>query len=63
MDIEERLQKYLGQEPQIDPTAFVSKNAVLMGAVKIGANASVWPGCVLRALVRYNPSDAACADN
>ena len=49
METEERLQKYLTQEPQIDPSAFVSKHAVVMGAVKIGANASVWPGCVLRA--------------
>lgn len=49
MTVEERLEKYLGKDPQIDPTAYVSKNAVLMGDIKIGKNASVWPGCVLRA--------------
>ena len=49
MTLEERLEKYLGKEPQIDPTAYVSKNAVLIGDVKIAAHASVWPGCVLRA--------------
>lgn len=49
MTLEERLEKYLGQNPQIDPTAYVSKHAVLIGDVKIGAHASVWPGCVLRA--------------
>ena len=43
------MEKYLGKDPQIDPTAYVSKNAVLMGDIKIGKNASVWPGCVLRA--------------
>ena len=35
--------------PQIDETAYVSKHAVLAGDVRIGKNASVWPGCVLRA--------------
>lgn len=49
MTIEERLEKYLGKDPQIDPTAYVSRRATLVGDVKIGKNASVWPGCVLRA--------------
>lgn len=49
MTIEERLEKYLGKDPQIDPTAYVSRRATLVGDVKIGENASVWPGCVLRA--------------
>ena len=33
MTLEERLEKYLGQNPQIDPTAYVSKHAVLIGDV------------------------------
>ena len=49
MTIEERLEKHLGKDPQIDPTAYVSRRATLVGDVKIGKNASVWPGCVLRA--------------
>lgn len=49
MTLEERLEKYLGATPQIDETAYVSKHAVLAGDVRIGKNASVWPGCVLRA--------------
>lgn len=49
MNIEERLEKYLSQDPQIDESAFVSKNATLIGAVTIGKDASVWPACVLRA--------------
>ncbi len=49
MTLEERLEKYLAKDPQIDPTAYVSRSATLIGDVKIGAHASVWPGCVLRA--------------
>ena len=49
MDLKERLDTYLGKTPEIDETAYVSKHAVLIGDVKIGKNASVWPGCVLRA--------------
>lgn len=35
-------------EPQIDSTAFVHPEAVLIGDVKIGPRSSVWPGAVLR---------------
>jgi carbonic anhydrase/acetyltransferase-like protein (isoleucine patch superfamily) len=35
-------------EPTIDPTAFVHPDAVLIGDVRIGAEASIWPGAVLR---------------
>lgn len=34
--------------PQIHPTAFIHPHAEVSGKVKIGANASVWGGCVLR---------------
>jgi len=44
----ERLTTYLEQTPQIDPTAYVASDAVLIGACTIGAKASVWHGCVLR---------------
>ena len=36
-------------EPHIDPSAFVHPDAVLIGAVSVGARASIWPGAVLRA--------------
>ncbi len=49
MTLEERLEKYLGATPSVDETAYVSKHAVLIGDVRIAKNASVWPGCVLRA--------------
>jgi carbonic anhydrase/acetyltransferase-like protein (isoleucine patch superfamily) len=35
-------------EPQIDPTAFVHPDAVVIGQVHIGADATVWPTAVLR---------------
>jgi carbonic anhydrase/acetyltransferase-like protein (isoleucine patch superfamily) len=34
--------------PEIHPTAFVHPEAVLIGRVTIGAEATVWPGAVLR---------------
>ncbi len=36
------------RRPQVDPTAFVHPDAVLIGSVRIGPGASVWPGAVLR---------------
>jgi len=35
-------------EPTIDPTAYVHPDAVLIGNVHIGAEASIWPAAVLR---------------
>jgi carbonic anhydrase/acetyltransferase-like protein (isoleucine patch superfamily) len=37
------------KKPKVDPTAFVSENAYLVGDIKIGKSSSVWPGAVLRA--------------
>ena len=34
--------------PEIDPTAWIAQNAVVLGRVKIKAQASVWYNCVLR---------------
>ena len=34
--------------PQLDPSAWVAESAEVMGRVAIGADASVWFGCVLR---------------
>lgn len=35
--------------PHIDPSAFVAAEATLIGAVTLGAGASVWPGAAIRA--------------
>lgn len=40
--------QYGGHRPAVDPTAFVSADAVLIGNVRIGAGASVWPCATLR---------------
>jgi carbonic anhydrase/acetyltransferase-like protein (isoleucine patch superfamily) len=36
-------------EPTIDPSAYVHPDAVIIGAVTLGPQASVWPSAVLRA--------------
>ena len=38
-----------GKSPQVDPTAFVSETAYIVGDVVIGPRSSVWPGAVIRA--------------
>ncbi|MEX0323536.1 MAG: gamma carbonic anhydrase family protein [Puniceicoccaceae bacterium] len=48
MTIEDRLEKFLSRTPEIDPSAYVAPSAVVMGSVKIGPKASVWPTVVLR---------------
>ncbi len=35
-------------EPSIDSSAFIHPDAVIIGAVTVGAHSSVWPGAVLR---------------
>jgi carbonic anhydrase/acetyltransferase-like protein (isoleucine patch superfamily) len=37
-----------GVTPNIDPTAFVHPDAVVIGDVNIGPESSIWPGAVLR---------------
>jgi len=36
-------------EPDVDPAAWVAPGAVVVGRVQIGADASIWYGCVIRA--------------
>lgn len=42
------IRKYKGIEPKIHPSAFIAENAVIIGDVEIGADSSVWYGCVVR---------------
>ncbi|WP_035804067.1 gamma carbonic anhydrase family protein [Kitasatospora mediocidica] len=37
-----------GRVPEVDPTAFVAPNAVVVGSVSVAAGASIWYGAVLR---------------
>ncbi len=39
---------YNGISPRIDATAFVAQTAVVCGDVEIGAQSSIWYGCVIR---------------
>lgn len=40
-------------QPKIHETAFVAEDAVVIGDVEIGEDASVWYGCVVRGDVNY----------
>ena len=48
MTLHERLSKHLGRTPDLSPAAFIAANAIVIGDVTLGANSSVWYGCVLR---------------
>lgn len=48
MDVEHRLKTHLLRNPEVAPSAYVAKEATVMGDVALGPDASVWPGCVLR---------------
>lgn len=41
-------EKFMQFEPEVSGTAWVHPSAVIIGRVKVGASASVWPGAVLR---------------
>lgn len=53
MTLEERLVRFLGRDPQVDPTAYVARGATLLGDVRLAAYSSVWPGTVLRGDINY----------
>ena len=42
------IEPYAGMLPEIDPTAWVHRSAVVIGEVRIDARVSVWPTAVLR---------------
>ncbi len=44
---------FAGLEPRIAADAFVAPGAVVIGDVEIGAESSVWFGCVLRGDINY----------
>jgi len=53
MTIEERLDKFLGQAPQIAQDAYVAPGATVLGDVEVGPQSSIWPGAVLRGDINY----------
>jgi len=42
------IMSFRGKTPKIHPTAFIAPGAVVIGDVEIGAETSVWFGCVIR---------------
>ncbi|MBS0236712.1 MAG: gamma carbonic anhydrase family protein [Proteobacteria bacterium] len=44
---------YKGVYPSIAPDAFIAQNAVVIGDVEIGSQASIWYNCVLRGDVHH----------
>ncbi|MDX2227309.1 MAG: gamma carbonic anhydrase family protein [Verrucomicrobiae bacterium] len=53
MTTEERLQKFLGTAPHIDPTAFVAPGSHVMGDVRMGPHSSIWYGAVARGDINF----------
>jgi carbonic anhydrase/acetyltransferase-like protein (isoleucine patch superfamily) len=45
--------RFLYVQPQIDPTAYVAAQAVIIGDVRLGPRTSVWPTAVLRGDINY----------
>ena len=52
MDPTERA-RFLFVQPQIDPTAYVAAQAVVIGDVRLAAHSSVWPMAVLRGDINF----------
>jgi carbonic anhydrase/acetyltransferase-like protein (isoleucine patch superfamily) len=48
MTVQDRLARHLGRPPDLSRAAFVAPNATVIGDVTLGAQSSVWYGCVLR---------------
>lgn len=48
MTIHERLEKYLGRQPDVAKAAFVAPNATILGSVTLGTDSSVFYGAILR---------------
>lgn len=48
MDIKARLARHLGRTPDTAGARFVAPTATVLGDVTLGADSSVWYGCVLR---------------
>ncbi len=48
-----RILSFRGQTPRIAADAFIAPDAVVIGDVEIGAETSVWFGCVVRGDINY----------
>ena len=48
MDLEKRLNTFLGKQPQIGKDVYIARGAVVVGDVTLGDHSSVWYNAVLR---------------
>ncbi|MBD5778475.1 gamma carbonic anhydrase family protein [Pelagicoccus sp. NFK12] len=53
MTLEEQFETFLAKDPQVPESAYVANEATVIGDVRLGENASVWPACVLRGDINY----------
>jgi len=53
MTLEEQFATFLAKDPTIDPSVYLAPGAIVIGDVRIGPRASVWPGCVLRGDINF----------
>lgn len=49
MNLEEQLSTFLDRPPAIDESAYIAQGAIVLGAVTLGKNSSIWHNAVLRA--------------
>lgn len=53
MELQERVEMFLGKTPQVDQSAYIAASAELIGDVRVGLDVSIWPKCVLRADINF----------
>lgn len=47
------IKSFQDKQPKIHDSVFIAENAVIIGDVEIGADSSIWYGCILRGDVNY----------
>jgi carbonic anhydrase/acetyltransferase-like protein (isoleucine patch superfamily) len=47
-DLEKRLATFLGRQPQLAPSVYIARGAIIVGDVTLGEGSSVWYNAVLR---------------
>lgn len=53
MTLDEQFETFLAKDPQVPTSAYVATQATVIGDVRLGEHASVWPACVLRGDINY----------
>ena len=53
MNLQERLKLYLNAEPEIHPSVYIAKGAIVIGSVALKENVSIWHNAVLRGDINH----------